>query len=123
MIQRVLHAKNLVACLFAAATGMVLYIRMPFPQGNLFFELMFLWSRHTFFAFKYGYIVLLYTTPYIGYSVLLSAVYIFALKIPQTIRPGRLPEYPALAARESLSLVLGEVHNPHKPVPAARPSW
>ena len=123
MIQRILNSKNFVACLLAAATGMVLYIKMPFPEGNLFFELMFLWARPVFLGFKYSYIVFLYTTPYIGYSVLLSGLYIFALKIPQRIRPGRLPAYPDPRKRPDLSLVLGEVHNPRKPVPAAAPHW
>ena len=51
MIQRILNSKNFVACLLAAATGMVLYIKMPFPEGNLFFELMFLWARPVFLGF------------------------------------------------------------------------
>ena len=66
MIQRILNSKNFVACLLAAATGMVLYIKLPFPEGNLFFELVFLWARPVFLGFKYSYIVFLYTTPYIG---------------------------------------------------------
>jgi hypothetical protein len=123
MIQRILNSKNLVAYLLAAATGMLLYIKMPFPEGNLFFELMFLWARPVFLGFKYSYIVFLYTTPYIGYSVLLSGLYIFALKIPQRIRPGRLPAYPDPRERPNLSIVLGEVHNPRKTVPAAAPHW
>ena len=123
MIQRILNSKNFVACLLAAATGIVLYIKMPFPEGNLFFELLFLWARPVFLGFKYSYIVFLYTTPYIGYSVLLSGLYIFALKIPQRIRPGRLPAYPDPRERPDLSIVLGEVHNPRKTVPAAAPHW
>jgi hypothetical protein len=38
-------------------------------------------------------------------------------------RPGRLPAYPLLSKRDDLLLVLGEVHNPRKPVPAATPYW
>lgn len=68
MIQPVLKSKNLVACLLAAATGMVLYIKMPLPEGNLFFELTFLWARPVFVGFKYSYVVFLHTTPYIGYA-------------------------------------------------------
>src|SRR5437016_2169676 len=51
MIQRVLNSKNFLACLLAAATGMFLYIRMPFPEDNLFFELMFL-SAEQILAYK-----------------------------------------------------------------------
>src|SRR5579862_6788478 len=123
MIQRILNSKNFVACLLAAATGMALYIKMPFPEGNLFFELMFLWARPALLGFKYSYIVFLYTTPYIAYSVLLSGLYIFALKIPQRARPGRLPAFPDPRKSDGLSLTIGEVHNPRKPVPAAAPQW
>ena len=123
MIQRVLNSKNFVACLLAAATGMFLYIRMPFPEDNFFFELMFIWARPVFLSFKYSYIVFLYTTPYIAYSIALSGLYIFALKIPQRIRPGRLPAFPDPRNNETLSLTIGEVHNSRKPVPAAAPQW
>jgi hypothetical protein len=123
MIQRLLNSKNFVACLLAAATGMLLYIRMPFPEGNLFFELMFLWARPVFWGFKFSYIVFLYATPYIAYSIVLSGLYIFALKIPQRIRPGRLPDIPDPRKNESLSLTVGEVHNARKPIPAAAPQW
>src|ERR1700734_3436831 len=94
MIQRLLESRNLVACVLAAATGLVLYLRVPFPEGNFFLELIFLSARPVFLGLKYLYIVLLYTTPYIAHSILLSGIYIFALKIPQKIRPGHLPPYP-----------------------------
>src|SRR6266480_2644255 len=123
MIQRVLNSKNFLACLFAAATGMFLYIRMPFPEDNLFFELMFLWARPVFQGFKYTYVLFLYTTPYIVYSILFSGLYIFALKIPQRIRPGRLPAYPNPRKLTALSLVIGEIHNPRKPTPAKDLYW
>ena len=123
MIQRLLNSKNFVACLLAAATGLVLYIRMPFPQDNLFFELMFLWARPVFLGFKYSYVLFLYTTPYIAYSIGLSGLYVFALKIPQRVRPGKLPAFPDVNTNEALSLTIGEMHNPRKPVPAERPQW
>src|SRR6267143_915038 len=123
MIQRVLNSKNFLACLFAAATGLFLYIRMPFPEDNLFFELMFLWARPVFQGFKYTYVLFLYTTPYIVYSILFSGLYIFALKIPKRLRPGRLPAYPDPRKRTALSLSIGEIHNPRKPIPAKDPYW
>jgi len=123
MIQRLLNSKNFVACLLTAATGMILYIRMPFPEDNLFFELMFLFVRPIFQGFRYSYILFLYTTPYIAYSIALSGLYIFALKIPQHIRPGRLPVYPDPRKRVDLSLVIGEIHNARRPIPAKDPRW
>src|SRR5215470_12718828 len=123
MIRRLLDAKNLLACLLAAATGMTLYLRVPFPENNFFLELIFLHSRRVFLGFEYSYYVFLYTTPYILYSVLLSGFYIFALKFKRRVRPGTLPPYPALRDRTAPSVVIGEVHNPRTLGPAETPHW
>ena len=84
MIQRILNSKNFVACLLAAATGMVLYFKMPFPEENLFFELMFLWARPVF----HGIQVLLHRFPVhdplhrlLGFAV--RSVH-FRAQVPQT---------------------------------------
>jgi hypothetical protein len=123
MIQRLLQSKNLIACVLAAATGFLLYIMMPFPEENFFLELLFLSARPVFLGLKYSYVVFLYTTPFIAYSILLSGLYIAALKIPQKVRPGRLPLYPDPAQRRDLFVVIGEIHNPRRPVPAPAPQW
>ena len=94
MIQRILQARHFFACLLAAATGMALYFRAPFPESNLFLQVMALRAHYAFLFFKYSYTLFLYTTPYILFSVLLSGVYIFALKAGRKIRAGRLPLYP-----------------------------
>jgi TraM recognition site of TraD and TraG len=123
MIQRLLNSKNLIACLLAAATGMSLYLHVPFPEYNFYLELIFLWSRRVFLGIQYSYYLFLYSTPYIIYSFLLSGFYIFAIKFKRHIRPGILPPYPALSERQMPSLVIGEVHNPRKPGPAENPYW
>jgi hypothetical protein len=123
MIQQILHARHFFACLLAGVTGMVLYFRAPFPESNLFLEVMVLRAHHAFLFLKYSYTLFLYTTPYIGYAVLLSGVYIFALKAGNKIRAGRLPLYPDVQKREELSLVLGEVHHPRKQIPSETPNW
>src|SRR5260370_1176392 len=93
---------------------MALYFRAPFPDTNLFLHVMAIRSASAFLFFKYSYALFLYTTPYIAYSILLSGVYIFALKAGRTIRAGRLPLYADPRKRTELSLVVGEVHDPHK---------
>src|SRR5580658_4404566 len=123
MIQRLIHSKNLIACILAATTGITLYFRVPFPEGNFLMTLLFLRARPLFLGIRYSYLVFLYTTPFIIYSILLTGIYIFALKIPQKIRPGRLPDYTDPRAREKLFLVIGEVHNTRTPGPAESPCW
>jgi hypothetical protein len=123
MIQRILHARHFFACLLAGATGMALYFRAPFPESNLFLQVMALRAHYAFLFLKYSYTLFLYTTPYIGYAVLLSGIYIFALKAGNKVQAGRLPLYPDARKRAELSLVLGEVHHPRKQIPSETPTW
>ena len=87
MIRQILERRTFLACVLAVVTGMVLYFRYPFPEENFFLELIFLWDRPVFQGLKYFYTLLLYTTPYLLYSILLSGGYIFTLKRPR--RPRR----------------------------------
>jgi hypothetical protein len=80
-------------------------------------------SAPAFLFSKYSYTVFLYTTPYIAYSILLSGIYIFALKTGRRIRAGKLPLYSDPRKRTELSLVVGEVHQPRKQVPSETPRW
>jgi len=123
MMQRILNSKNLVAFVLAAATGMTLYFRVPFPEDNIFLRVMALRSPSAFEVLKYSYTLFLFSTPYIGCAVVLSGLYIFALKAKHRIRAGKLPVFPDPRKRDDLFLVLGEVHNPRKQLPAESPQW
>ena len=52
MIQKILNSRNFVACLLAAATGMALYFRVPFPDENIFLQVMALRSASIFPIWK-----------------------------------------------------------------------
>ena len=54
-MQKILNSKNLVAFVLAAATGMALYFRVPFPEGNTFLLIMALRSPAAFEVLKYSY--------------------------------------------------------------------
>ena len=122
-MRRLLQSKNLFACLFAAAMGLSLYLRFPFPEDNFFLELVYLWARPVFLGMRFAYVISLYTTPYLFYSMALSGIYIAVIKISPPIRPGRLPIYPHARDRKELSVVIGEIHNGKAPGPAERPTW
>src|ERR1700686_4905057 len=107
MIQKILNSKNFVACLLAAATGMTLYFRAPFPDEKDFFQVMALRSPSIFYFVKYSCTLFLLSTPYIGYSIALSGIYIFTLKAGRRIRAGRLPLLPDPRKIAELFLVLG----------------
>ena len=123
MIQQILHARHFFSCLLAAALGMALYFRAPFPESNFFIEAMDVRAHSAFLFLKYSYTLFLYTTPYIAFSIVLSAAYIFALKAGNRVQAGRLPPYPDPRQRTELSLVVGEVHHPRKPIPSETPRW
>jgi len=114
---------HFLACLLSAATGIAFYFRTPFPEDNIFLRVMAIRSDSAFLFFKYSYTLFLYTTPYIAYSILLSGIYIFALKAGRKIRAGKLPLYPDPRKRTELSLVVGEVHHSRKQMPSETPRW
>src|SRR5436190_19972187 len=109
MIQRILHSRLFLGGLLSSTTGMALYFRAPFPEDNIFLRVMAIRSAPSFLFFKCSYTLFLYTTPYLVYSMLLSGVYIFALKTGRRIRAGKLPLYSDPRKRTELSLVVGEV--------------
>src|SRR5882672_7249169 len=132
MIHRILNSKNFLAVVLAMLTGTLLYIRMPWPMtaslvpqswNEYFLRLVALRDPWTYAGLKASYHVMLFTTPYIGYSFLLSALYIITLRPRRPARPQPLPLYPVVESRNQLSLVIGEIHNPRLPVPAENPTW
>ena len=123
MIQQILYARRLLACFLSATTEMALYFSTPFSEDNIFLRVMAIRSATSFLFSKYSYTLFLDTTPYIAYSILLSGIYIFALKAGHKIRAGKLPLYPAPRKRTGLSLVVGEVHHPRKQIPSETPRW
>jgi len=123
VIQRVLASKGLVAYVLACATGITLYFRWPFPENDMMLHLISIRSPLIYAFFKYTYTLFLFTTPYIGYSLVLSGLYVFAFRPTRKIKPMPLPAYPDPSRRDELFLVLGEVHDPRKPVAAEQPYW
>jgi hypothetical protein len=132
MIQRVLSSRNFLAVLLAMATGTLLYVKMPWPvTGSLvssawneyFLRLIALRDPWTYAGLKASYHVMLFTTPYIVYSFLLSTLYIFALRTTRKVKPQPLPPYPDIPSRNELYVVVGEIHDPRKFTPAENPYW
>jgi hypothetical protein len=122
-MQRTLESRVFISAILAMAAGAFLFYTHPFPDEQIFLHVISLRAPHAFLTFKYLYYALLFTTPYLVCSTALSGLYIFTLKARRTISPGRLPQYPDPSKRDDLFLVVGEVHNPRKPVPAKAPYW
>ena len=118
-MRRILASRHFVAATLAMASGMFLFYARPFPQGQLFLQVIARRAPHAYLSFRYLYNVALFTTPYIAYLGVLSGVYIGTLRIRSRVTAGRLPAYPKPGERNNLFVVLGEVHNPRCAGPSA----
>jgi len=122
-MQRTLESRAFISAILAMATGTLLFYTHPFPDEQIFLRVIAVRAPQAFLSFKYLYCALLFSTPYLVCSTVLSGLYIFTLKARQTFSPGRLPKYPDPSKRDELFLVVGEVHNPRKAMPAKAPYW
>ena len=105
MIQRVLNSKNFLAVLLALLTGTALYFKVPWPMttaivsqtwNEYFLRLIALRDPWTYATLKASYHIMLFTTPYIGFSFVLSALYIFTLRPRRAGKPQPLRIEPTL---------------------------
>jgi hypothetical protein len=105
------------------ASGIILQSLYPANPANPLLRLVAM-ERPAIFKFLVGsYIVFLYSTPFLVFSVLLSFAYIhlYARDLDQSA--GRLPEYPDPRLRHRLFLLVGEVHHQLKPIASSDPRW
>jgi hypothetical protein len=123
MFRRIVESRAFVSFLLSAAVWCALQFRMRFPEEHPLLQLIFLYKPYLFYGIKWTYIVMQFTTPYIVFSTMFSLAYIFLLRQERKINYQRLPAYPPPATRDRLFLVVGEIHNPKKPVPAETPHW
>jgi hypothetical protein len=122
-MRRVLESRLFVSAILAMATGVCLYYLRPFPENQLFLRVIARQAPYAFWSFRFAYNAMLFTTPFFTYSAALSGLYIFTLRPRAPVIAGHLPTYPDPTTRSELFLVVGEIHNPRKPVPAEVPSW
>lgn len=107
----------------SVAMGVSLWLTLPFPEQNVFLQYVAI-QRQPFYVFlHWSYTALLFTTPFLLLSAISSLGYIHFNGREKELRPGELPPYPEDMERNDLFMVLGEVHQQLKPLPAAQPTW
>jgi hypothetical protein len=106
----------------AFLVGLGLVHMVPFPDGNPLLAMVRVARPELFAVFKYTYLSLCFSTPYIVLSVLLSAAYIFLPGKAETSLP-ELPLYPAASDRKDLFVIVGELHHAKRIGPARNPRW
>ena len=122
-MRAIIENRNVLSAVVSAGAGLLAFHAWPFPADNALLQLVLLQKPYLFYGLKNTYILMLFSTPYIASSVFFSLAYIFVFRREQRIHLTKLPPYPDPAGREKLSLVLGEVHHPKKPLPAENPQW
>lgn len=119
----VLESRDSMSAIMSLVVGTALFYRMPFPADDGLLRLIALHAPHLFLTIKWAYTGMLFSTPYIGFSLVFSLVYIFAARHEKAITSVRLPPYPEIAERQSLFLVIGELHYARRPQPVETPRW
>lgn len=107
----------------ATIIGAALISRWPFPGNHPLLQLVLWQTPNLFSAIKYGYLAMCFTTPLILFSMLTSIIYIFLVRLESPSAATSLPLYPDSPGRNSLFVVLGEVHQPKRPEPVQNPKW
>src|SRR5437588_695570 len=121
MTERILNSKTFISFMLAAITWTVLHSLYPFPAGNLYLQLISYKDPAVYSAIFWIYSLMMFTTPFIIYSSVFSGIYTFAYRHGRTPKAVPLPLYPDPRSRDSLYLVLSEVHHPTKPIPSPAP--
>jgi len=122
-VKRFIDNRSLVSAALSAAAGLSAFYRMPLPDQDPLLQLVFLEKPYLYYAIKYAYIAMLFSTPYFAFSVVFSLAYIFVAGRQTPMSPAPLAPYPNPAERDRLYLVVGEVHHPKKPEPVQNPKW
>jgi hypothetical protein len=123
MLDRVLNSKMFISFLLASGTWFVLNFRYPFPADNLVLGYISVKDPLVYGGIRWTYTLMMFTTPYIIYSSLLSGVYIFAYRKGRQMKAVPLAPYPHPARHGSLSLVIGEQHHPTQFISDPAPRW
>jgi hypothetical protein len=124
MFQPLITVRAAAIVTIAVCEGTLLRVHVPWPADDPVIGLIALQRPQLLTALHAVYVVLLYSTPAMFASALLAAHGILRpfRRAQRAITP-RLPLYPSIADRTSLSLVVGELHHPTRPIPVPNPTW
>jgi hypothetical protein len=123
VVRRAVESRNLVSFVVSTALGLYLFRSWPFPVENDLLQMVLLQKPYLFYGIKYGFVDMLFSTPYIASSILFSFTHIFVIRREEQIGASRLAPYLPPESRNELYLVVGEFHHPKRPQPAATPRW
>ena len=123
-MSRVIQSRTWWSVFLSIPVGVAGMLSWPFPETNSLLQLVLLQKPLLFYAIKYAYVTMLFSTPFIAFSTALS-VALHLLCSPRENRPAKsgFPRTQNLTTRDALYVVVGEVHHAKKPEPVENPRW
>ena len=115
--------KNAWILLAATGAGALLIDVYPFPAQHPLLVLIRIYRPVFYQALALSWPALLISTGWLALNAAASVGYIFFATAQKPIALLPLPPYPDPASRPELYLILGELHHPKRPDPAAAPDW
>ncbi len=113
----------MLALALSVACGIVLQSLYPVNAADPMLRLIALERPAIFDGLVWSYNLFLYSTPFLGISILFSLVYVHLYKGQIERAAGALPPCPDPRTRADLTLVVGEVHRQLVPQPSPNPHW
>jgi hypothetical protein len=122
-MRTLLESRALVSLILAGVVGVLGLQTWPWPTHDPILGLIHLRRPDIYAGFQYGYATLWFSTPCVGFNVVLSLLYIFVARGTRHAPSQPLPPYPRADQRDDLFLVLGEQHHRTMPTRAPVPRW
>ncbi len=127
IVNNLLHAlmehRMLLSLGLSVACGIVLQSLYPMNTTDPMLRLIALERPAIFHGLLWSYNFFLYSTPFLGISILFSLAYVHFYKGQIERAAGALPPCPDPRTRANLALVVGEVHRQLVPQPSPNPRW
>src|SRR5437870_8866647 len=76
-MSRVIQSRTWWSLFLSIPVGLAGMLSWRFPEENSLLQLVLLRKPFLFYAIKYAYVTMLFSTPFIAFSTLLSLLYIF----------------------------------------------
>jgi hypothetical protein len=123
IIRPLVEHRLLLSLGLSTACGIALNSIFPMNVANPLLRLIALERPQVFHGLVWSYIIFLYSTPFLVFSMIFSLLYVHLYRTESELAAGALPPYPDPHTRTELSLVLGEVHHQLVPKPSPAPQW
>jgi len=121
--ERLIEYRLLLSLGMSAACGIVLESLYSLQYADPLLRLLALARPAIFHGVVWSYSLFLYSTPFMVFSILFSLAYVHFYAPKRNPAAGPLPPYPDPLERESLELVVGELHHQLNTKPSPAPTW